>query len=683
MTHRPYFPSRSMRKRMVRWFYPTILLKTLLQLLRTKIVGSQLDTRELQSLAELDSHRRKRSEPDTGAATMRRYEFDDNADFVFDFLADTGDGWDSTYSVASLLARDKLHVPTEAGSSETVSLRRGSFVVLGGDAVYPLPSLREYRDRLVRPFRFAWHWCWRSAACEDETCDREMGEHDYPDPAPRIYVLPGNHDWYDSLSSFKTWFCNVVRPRRLGAWQTDQSRSYFALELPKNWYLFAFDFGINGYSLDNLQFNYFCDAIDQLDSDARIILVAAEPDWIDNGVQNPRLYRRYQRVERIIAERFTNRGKSPPKIFLNLSGDTHNYQHYVRSKPETIRKVFSELCAKRRLEDASAERACSTALGDYYVRHKIVAGGGGAFLHPTHALSKKSMRTVLTDAHKLGVDANDKVAEVAATDLYEMKACYPSQKTSRRLAVKAALLFLPRNIRLAAFIATSYLLLAWPMREPLSRWIVRDNTQSILDIGLNFMMLVISVGLITLFTLMARTRPHIGLAVAGFVHGVAQVLLLYGGYALAYIGIAALVGSASRYTWATFPILRDLIFFVVVGGAATALLGWALWLYLAAFNGGKNELFSSASISTHKNFLRLAISKTGQLTVYPIAVPKPVTYSMPLKSEVDEDRWDDLSLSNGVDWNRRRCYAQPGESQLVPEQIEYYLIEQPIVIDPR
>lgn len=103
-------------------------------------------------------------------------------------------------------------------------------VVLSGHSAQDCAAASAHKNRrLVRPFRSAWDWCWKFGVCEDETCDREMGEYQYPDPAPRIYVLPGNHDWYDSLSSFKTWFCNVTRPRRLGAWQKDQSRSYFAL----------------------------------------------------------------------------------------------------------------------------------------------------------------------------------------------------------------------------------------------------------------------------------------------------------------------------------------------------------------------------------------------------------------------------------------------------------------------
>lgn len=63
-------------------------------------------------------------------------------------------------------------------------------------------------------------------------------------------------------------------------------------------------------------------------------------------------------------------------------------------------------------------------------------------------------------------------------------------------------------------------------------WVVKDDAQSFVDIGLNFMTLVVSVGLVALCTLAARSRPHTGLAIAGFVHDVAQVLLLYGGYAI-------------------------------------------------------------------------------------------------------------------------------------------------------
>jgi hypothetical protein len=347
---------------MVRWFRPDVLFKTLLQLLRSKIVGSQLDTRELQSLAELDM--RTDQDPPADPTDMRCFEFGDDDDFVFDFFADTGDGWDSTYSVASLLSRDRLQIPVAHDAEEVIELRRGRFLVLGGDAVYPTPGDNEYRNRLARPLQMAWDWCWREQAHEDASCDRQMGHYVYPEPAPNIYVLPGNHDWYDSLSSFKTWFCNLAQPRKFGAWQTDQSRSYFAIKLPQNWYLFAYDFGINSYSIDNLQRGYFSDAIDRLDSDARIILVAAEPDWVDGGVQNPRLYDRYQSIEREIVARFIERGESPPKILLSLSGDTHNYQHYVRCRKEKIEGVFSQLCAQRGMTDQAVQDACRLELSD-------------------------------------------------------------------------------------------------------------------------------------------------------------------------------------------------------------------------------------------------------------------------------------------------------------------------------
>ena len=46
---------------------------------------------------------------------------------------------------------------------------------------------------------------------------------------PDMYALPGNHDWYDGLTSFMRLFC---QGGWVGAWRTRQRRSYFAVKLP-------------------------------------------------------------------------------------------------------------------------------------------------------------------------------------------------------------------------------------------------------------------------------------------------------------------------------------------------------------------------------------------------------------------------------------------------------------------
>lgn len=56
--------------------------------------------------------------------------FSKRDDFWFDFIADTGDGGNSTYAVARLLAKPSIHL--RLGDSDR-SLSRGKLLLIGGD----------------------------------------------------------------------------------------------------------------------------------------------------------------------------------------------------------------------------------------------------------------------------------------------------------------------------------------------------------------------------------------------------------------------------------------------------------------------------------------------------------------------------------------------------------------------
>ena len=84
----------------------------------------------------------------TLGATM--FAIDPDADELwFDFVADTGDGFNSTYSVAWCMARKEIEFEV-AGKTET--LKQAKLVVLGGDGVYPT-RLPRYLDRFEDPCR--------------------------------------------------------------------------------------------------------------------------------------------------------------------------------------------------------------------------------------------------------------------------------------------------------------------------------------------------------------------------------------------------------------------------------------------------------------------------------------------------------------------------------------------------
>jgi hypothetical protein len=99
-------------------------------------------------------------------------------DLWIDFVADCGDGWNSTYAVASEVAKDSLLV-TLPNKEEEVEIKRGKILVFGGDLIYPTPTGQGYDDRLLGPYIDAFG----------------TDKNAWPD----VWALPGNHDKHGEL----------------------------------------------------------------------------------------------------------------------------------------------------------------------------------------------------------------------------------------------------------------------------------------------------------------------------------------------------------------------------------------------------------------------------------------------------------------------------------------------------
>ena len=135
------------RRPMVRWLDPHQLVDTSARVLASGLVTSYTDSRELQALVAADV-----------------YDRSDREEVWFDYVSDLGDGWNSTYTVARLLAQDKLEltvpVPIRPLHSTTataspIRTERGSILVMGGDQVYPVPTRTQYENRFLGPYRAA------------------------------------------------------------------------------------------------------------------------------------------------------------------------------------------------------------------------------------------------------------------------------------------------------------------------------------------------------------------------------------------------------------------------------------------------------------------------------------------------------------------------------------------------
>jgi hypothetical protein len=162
---------------MTSWFRPDLLAKLLWRVIVSEMFGQYADRRlivaALDPISEKDLLQRARQfvpgapmdNEDDRPPTL--FDEDDQKAVWIDFVADLGDGFDATYAIASLLSQEKLVVGD-------ITLPRGKLLVMGGDEVYPNASPKNYRDRLVHPYNWA-----------------------FPDPEPRLIRGPPRlrHSW--------------------------------------------------------------------------------------------------------------------------------------------------------------------------------------------------------------------------------------------------------------------------------------------------------------------------------------------------------------------------------------------------------------------------------------------------------------------------------------------------------
>ena len=127
---------------MVRWYDPAQLIVTGIDVATSTLFGRHSDFRLLEALVanEIDI--------DDDYANIGA-----DQPLWIDYVADVGDGWNSTYAVACALAQPALTLKDGQGNSHET--KRGSILMFGGDQVYPVASRAGYEERLVGPYKAA------------------------------------------------------------------------------------------------------------------------------------------------------------------------------------------------------------------------------------------------------------------------------------------------------------------------------------------------------------------------------------------------------------------------------------------------------------------------------------------------------------------------------------------------
>lgn len=505
-------------KPMVRWLNPRQLLDTAARVIVSGIFGAYSDKRELQALM-----------------TTETYDRSETEELWLDYVADLGDGWNPTYTLAILLASEALELEWEGEKHPT---QRGRVLVMGGDQVYPVPKRADYENRMLGPYRAA-------LPCTHE-------HH------PELFAIPGSHDWYDGLVNFTSVFC---RGYWIGGWRTRQNRSYFALELPHGWWLWGVDIQFGDY-IDDAQLRYFSEvASSQVEAGDRIILCTAKALGTSAGRTHVYGERNLQYFEREVVQ------PTGAEVVLQVASGRH---HYARFR----------------------ER-------DGYRQH-LSAGGGGAFLHPTHHLPES-----------LELDGD------RGPHTYERAATYPSVIASRQL--RKRLWLLPfRNLSFTAFLGGVHVLVA------LMLGLHQRSAHQSLGVGdlwtalwtsptavLLILLMAVVFGAMVRFAHDAPGATRVGL---GLVHSTLQLLALGG----VTIGAAALSS-----TFGLEGVASVIVFFVVLAllGGVSGGLGLAAYLWATNYAGfHANEAYAPLRVMDFKHFLRLHIDRQGTLTVFPIGV---------------------------------------------------------------
>ncbi len=269
---------------------------------------------------------------------------DTGGGFWFDFVADTGDGGCPTYAVARGLLAPQL-----AADGAAAPLPEGRLLILGGDLAYPAASPEGYQSRLVEMFELA----------RDARSRFRPVAGDLPADAPfapdqkLVAAIPQNHDWFDSASTFCRYFVHDEKAGLVGA-RAPQTRSYFGIALPHDWFVLGFDFALTG-DLDRQQFEAFGRLVTsgQIPCGAQLALIYPEPYWTRPFASLLRAAYplRFQRFEHLCAEHGLH-------VRLRLAGDLH---HYVR------------------------ERLAAAPPGGLSC-DLVTCGSGGAFGHATHSV---------------------------------------------------------------------------------------------------------------------------------------------------------------------------------------------------------------------------------------------------------------------------------------------------------
>ncbi len=545
------------RAEMVNWYSPSQLTDTAIKTIISTIIGENADPRLITAATDKAFFDYSRE------LTPNGFDFSPTEEarneIWIDYVSDVGDGWNSTYSVAYMLARPEIEIDKKP-------LKRGNILVFGGDGVYPTAETDEYKKRLVNPYRTAF-----------ETVGKNDLKVSGLQKEPHVFALPGNHDWYDSLVAFQKLFSTHIFNQRVfgGFWRTRQKRSYFTLKLPHKWWLLGVDLQLS-HNIDVPQLEYFQRIITTvMEKGDKVIVCVPEPYWVKT-IKYEGLTDKFEKKEASIEKLEKLFEENEIEVKLYLAGDLHHYRRFESNDGRQVQK--------------------------------ITAGGGGAFLHPTHDFDFENE------------DYNNKG--------FEWRTNYPNYNESRKKDWRNIFGFIPKNKTFGFLTGGLYILIAFLIHGEIAgefTWAkaFEATINRLINEPLAFIVVILMLlGLVFFTDSNSRNYKRI----AGGIHGLTHLAAIF---VLGWLGYLLMRFAVERFDL-TNPAVVNFVWLICIflvcgiGGfiIGSFIMGVYLFVSLHLFGRHDNEAFSAMKIEDYKNFIRLHIDSKGNLTIYPFKIEK-------------------------------------------------------------
>jgi hypothetical protein len=346
-----HFTRGKERPRGVVWFGAGSFWGHLRHLISAAVAAENVDSRDWMTPDEPDDLRARIVETLGGDPTRPTLTEALGRDLYIDFVADTGDDVAVSRAVARLVF-SVYELPDPDRPGQLLTAPRGDILFFGGDTAYPVATAREILNRIIVP--------WNQVL-------QALPDGNGHGRSRVLLGIPGNHDWYDGLDGFARMFRRrtagprapapalspmmrqqytewarellrggvVAKPEALvlSGYTPVQGASHFALRLAPGIELLAVDRQLT--RIDPRQ-QEFLGGVYQERPDAATMVVLPDPVFLF-GMPSKTGTEMIESLHLDPAARET----------FVLTGDIHHYERFQRGK----------------------------AL-------HVIAGGGGAFLHP-------------------------------------------------------------------------------------------------------------------------------------------------------------------------------------------------------------------------------------------------------------------------------------------------------------